>query len=44
LEKERDWFRAEALELDKINKDQKKILKALKERLEAESEEKEFSH
>jgi hypothetical protein len=44
LEKERDWFRAEALELDKINKDQKKILKVLKERLEAESEEKVFLH
>lgn len=41
LEKERDWFRAECLQLDKMNKDMKKLLATLKVRLETESEERE---
>jgi hypothetical protein len=44
LEKERDWFRAECLQLDKMNKDMKKLLASLKVRLETESEEKETLH
>ena len=34
LEKERDWFRKEALCLDKMNKDHKKVLADIKLRLE----------
>lgn len=44
LEKERDWFRTECLQLDKMNKDMKKLLATLKVRLESESEEKETLH
>ena len=44
LEKERDWFRAEALQLDKMNKENKKLVLTLKVRLEGESEDKEFLH
>jgi hypothetical protein len=44
LEKERDWFRDECLQLDKMSKDQKKLLASLKVRLTAESEEKETLH
>ena len=44
LEKERDWFRAECLQLDKMNKDMKKLLASLKVRLETKSEEKETLH
>jgi hypothetical protein len=33
LEKERDWFRAEALKLNKIQKEQKIILDRMKEQL-----------
>jgi hypothetical protein len=42
LEKERDWFRSECLTLDKMTKDQKKRLHALKEQLEEEVDEKEI--
>ena len=34
IEKERDWFRAEALKLNKITKDQKIILDKMKTQLE----------
>ena len=44
LEKERDWFRAECLMLDRMNKDMKKLLSNLKVKLESESEEKETLH
>lgn len=44
MEKERDWFRREALELDKMNKDHKRLLADLRGRLEAVSEDKEFLH
>lgn len=44
LEKERDWFRAECLQLDRMNKDMKKLLANLKIRLESESEERETLH
>ena len=44
MERERDWFRKEALELDKMNKDHKRVLAELKARLEAVSEDKEFMH
>ena len=33
LEKERDWFRREALKLNKIQKDQKRILDRMKEQI-----------
>jgi hypothetical protein len=42
LEKERDWFRREALKLDKMCKDQRKILARLKTTLEAMEEDKDF--
>ena len=42
LEKERDWFRKEALDLDKMNKDHKQLLLRLKQRLEQVSEDKSF--
>ena len=42
LEKERDWFRKEALDLDKMNKDHKQLLQRLKQRLEQVSEDKDF--
>ena len=35
IEKERDWFRAEALKLNKITKDQKIILDKMKTQLES---------
>ena len=44
IEKERDWFRAECLQLDKMNKDMKRLMASLKERLETESEERETLH
>ena len=44
MESERDWFRREALELDKMNKDHKRVIAELKARLEAVSEDKEFMH
>tara|TARA_B110000305_G_C19214203_1_gene527400 strand:+ start:191 stop:361 length:171 start_codon:yes stop_codon:yes gene_type:complete len=34
IEKERDWFRAEALKLNKITKDQKIIMDKMKVQLE----------
>ena len=40
LERERDWFRREALELDHMNKDHKKVLAELRGRLETVSEDK----
>lgn len=42
LERERDWFRREALKLDRLCKDQKKILARLKTTLESMEEDKEF--
>ena len=42
LEKERDWFRREALDLDKLNKDHKLIIKQIKGRLDAVTEDKGF--
>jgi len=44
MERERDWFRKEALELDKTNKDHKRVLVEIKTRLESVSEDKEFLH
>ena len=44
MEKERDWFRREALELDKMNKDHKRVLMELRERLETVSEDRDFMH
>ena len=40
MERERDWFRREALDLDKMNKDHKKILAELKGCLETANEDK----
>lgn len=42
LERERDWFRSEALKLDKMCKDQKKILARLKTTLENMEEDRDF--
>ena len=42
IENERDWFRREALELDKMNKDHKKVIFELRKRLETVSEEKDI--
>jgi len=42
MEQERDWFRREALELDKMNKDHKRLIIELKMRLEALSEDKDY--
>ena len=42
MEKERDWFRHEALQLDKMNKDHKRLIIELRQRLEAVSEDKDF--
>lgn len=42
LEKERDWFRKEALKLDKICKDHKRILNKLKSTLENIEEDRDF--
>ena len=42
LEHERDWFRREALDLDKMNKNHKLLLGELKQRVESVSEDKEF--
>lgn len=44
MEKERDWFRLEALQLDKMNKDHKRLIVELRQRLEAATEDKEFLH
>lgn len=44
LEKERDWFRSECLQLDKMAKDYKKLMVTLKVRLEGESEERQILH
>ena len=40
LERERAWFRREALELDQMNKDHKKVLAELRGNLETVSEDK----
>jgi hypothetical protein len=42
LEKERDWFRREALKLDKMCKDHKRILSKLKSTLENIEEDRDF--
>ena len=42
LEQERDWFRREALDLDKMNKNHKLLVGELKQRVESVSEDKEF--
>ena len=42
LEKERDWFRKEALKLDKMCKDHKRILSKLKSTLENIEEDRDF--
>ena len=42
LERERDWFRSEALKLDKMCKDHKKILARLKTTLETIEEDRDF--
>ena len=42
MEKERDWFRREALELDKTKKMHKGIILELRQKLEAVSEDKDF--
>ena len=42
LEHERDWFRREALDLDKMNKNHKLLLNELKTRYEAVAEDKTF--
>lgn len=42
LEKERDWFRREALKLDRMCKDHKKILNKLKSTLENIEEDRDF--
>ena len=40
MERERDWFRREALDLDKMNKDHKRVLQELKGCLETANEDK----
>ena len=42
LENERDWFRREALELDRMNKDHKRMITELKFRVETLGEDKMF--
>ena len=42
LEKERNWFRKEALKLDKMNRDRKRIMQKMKTNLENVSEDKHF--
>ena len=42
LEHERDWFRREALDLDKMNKNHKLLLAELKQRFESVTEDKTF--
>ena len=42
LEKERNWFRKEALKLDKMNRDRKWIMQKMKTNLENVSEDKHF--
>lgn len=42
LEKERDWFRKEALKLDKMCKDHKRVLTKLKSALENIEEDRDF--
>ena len=44
LEKERDWFRDEALKLDKMCKDHKMVLTKLKTTFENVQEDKEYLH
>jgi len=44
MEKERDWFRREALDLDKMNKDHKRVLLELRQRRETVSEDRDFMH
>ena len=44
LERERDWFRSEALELDKMNKDHKKVVSDLRHNLETVYEDKGHLH
>ena len=44
LEKERDWFRKEALALDRMNKDHKRALNQVKFNLENVEEDKTFLH
>lgn len=44
MQEEREWFRREALTLDRINKDQKRALHELKQELEAAKEEKKFAY
>ena len=42
LEKERDWFRREALDLDRMNKDHKALIHELRMRNETVTEDKDF--
>ena len=42
LEKERDWFRREALKLDKVCKEHKRVLARLKTTLEGMEEDRDF--
>ena len=42
IEKERDWFRDEALKLNKVQKEQKAILDRLKQKLESAQEDRDF--
>ena len=44
MEKERDWFREEALRLNKIQKDQKSILDRLKQQIESAQAERDYCH
>jgi len=44
LERERDWFRKEALQLDRMNKDHKRALTKVKYDLENVTEDKQFLH
>ena len=44
MEKERDWFRSESLQLDKMNKDNKRLIVELRQRLEISSDDKNFLH
>jgi len=44
LERERDWYRKEVIELDHMNKDHKRVLYEMKTRLESVSEDKDFLH
>ena len=44
MEKERDWFREEALRLNKLQKDQKAILDRLKSQIETAQAERDYCH